>query len=99
MTVGKILEDFGSCTYELRRIDGSYRITLARHRPGIREPTVRCTDHYDAESGVNRGIGTARLAHGDQNYGLISTEHQRSSTECRYASYLGGLGFVGFPGE
>ncbi len=96
MKVGKILEDFGKCVYELRRIDSSYQITLARYRPGINGPTVQCVDHYNAESGVNRGIAIQRLANGrDQEHGLISTQHTRSSIECCYASYLGGLWLSG----
>ncbi|NLE36860.1 MAG: hypothetical protein GX621_02420 [Pirellulaceae bacterium] len=96
--MGEVLDDYGSRVFELQRIGGSYRLELNRYDPGVADPTVRATCHYDAESGVNRGIGMERLANGkEQEHGLISTEHEGSSQQCRYASYLGGVGFLGFP--
>jgi hypothetical protein len=98
MKVDKILEDFGLMIFELRRIDASDRFTLTQFRPGIKEPTMRCTDYYDAESGVNYGVATERLANGkDQEHGLISTKHVNTYNECRYTSILGGFQLPIFP--
>lgn len=94
---GKILEDMGSDAFELRRIEGSYRMALNRYRPGVREPVVVYTDHYNAESGVNRHVSTERLAGKDQIHGVISTEHVPSFVACRYLAYLGGFSFVESP--
>ena len=97
MKVSNILEDYGRCVYELRRIDDSYRLVMARYRPNNPVPTTLCVNHYNAESGVNRGIGIQHLANGkDQEYGLISKEHTRVSAECAYVGYLGGLWMSGY---
>jgi hypothetical protein len=97
MKVSKILEDYGRNVFELRRIDDSYRLVMALYRPNNPVPTNLTVDHYNAESGVNRGIGIQHLANGkDQEYGLISKEHTRVSATCAYKGYLGGLWMTGY---
>ena len=91
------LGEFGTHVYELRRIGSSYRIEESVSYPGPREPQWHIERH-DAESGVNQFFETQRVAGGkDQNLATISKERSGVGTLCAYASYLGGLDFLGFP--
>ena len=94
-----ILDDFGSTEYQLRRIGESYRLSLLRHRLGQREPTDQSTSHYNAETGVEQDVLFTRLADGSEQADahIYKPDKPNAGVGCRYASYLGGLPFLGFP--
>jgi len=93
-----IMDDLGSYTYQLKRINKSFQLAVAEYRPG-RNETECSTSQYSAESGVMRDVFVTRLLDGSEqtNAHIYKTDNPSCGTECRYTSYLGGLPFLGFP--